>query len=684
MLTAVLGVSALVLAGALALPFLRDSTRLAPTRDPVWYTWRTQVVLEDGPAVLLEKDGPLNMLAGGYRVTTPVLGALVHRVAGVETFRFASLFMVALPVLIALALGAFAYQHRRDPIAFLLTLFFAFGMLLTVPFVGYMDQVMVLYLLALSLPFLEPARTSWGARSALAMLLLLASLTHPSTTMFFALVLAAATGLGWLLNRFSVRATIREYGPAVLSAAVGVVVGLAFWRLGLWGPRASFSDAVLVQPYPQSFFQGRLGQWWESLRPRYTVPLAVIAVGWFAWRLIRRRGADWHMRMSVLWLLPLLGVYGYVLDLVYPYYRFFNTSLALLLLGGTGAWVITRAVRWGADRIGERWGILQAVAGGVIVLFLVNAYIQPGVRRWTNESQFMGGDLRVTLASLAAYAEHQPEHPIVVLTHPKAEKIRAWAFAKLNANEVMAGVGGAQVERTFVYVGTAENLAADRPTATEFPVFDRLSREFLSDVRAGVAQFPAPPIVFLVKGINSKYETEQLYPGVQITPELRLLLGPDWGGSSEEAAAAAVEARDRVAASLAHPPPRFANKDHLIRVAVGLFLLLVLPGLLAWRWFGLRGLPSMLALLPGLSMAMVVLSGILVIAVSRGPFGPPQAWASVLLATAGGAALGVAAWRRDRRSGSRGAPGEAFAASPAAAPDEPLVEPEPAVEPGRS
>ena len=73
--------------------------------------------------------------------------------------------MVALPVLASLALGAFALRHRKDPLIFLLTVLAAAGLFLTTPYVGYMDNVMCLYFLALALPFLEPARTSWGLPS---------------------------------------------------------------------------------------------------------------------------------------------------------------------------------------------------------------------------------------------------------------------------------------------------------------------------------------------------------------------------------------------------------------------------------------------------------------------------------------------------------------------------------------
>ncbi len=649
------GVVILAVVGTLALvlsrQFVGDPTRLAPTRDPAWYTWRTQVLLSDEPSLLLEKEGPLNMLAGGYRITTPVVGALLNRVAGVDPYRFTILFMVGMPILTALALGAFAYQHRRDPLAFLLTMIFAFGVLLATPFVGYMDQVLVLYFLAMALPFLEPARTSWGSRSAVAMLMLLASLSHPSTTIFFSVVLAAAAGLGWLANRFSIRKTLSTYAPTVLSAAAGVVAGLAAWQLGIWGVSASFSDAVLIQPYPREFFIGRVNGWWQSFKPDYTVPLAILALGYFAWRILRRRGGDWHGRISFLWLFPMLGVFGWVLDLTYPYYRFFNTSLALLLLGGTGLWVITRGVRWVAEKVGDRWGILQTVAAAVLVLGVVSIYVRPALGRWDRESQWTSRSSRITLASVSAYAAVEPDKPIVFVIHPKADQFRAWAIAKLNSNIMLAGLAGDQAERTFVHVGTIEDLKAGRPTKTGFPVFDRLSREFLAYLQDGISRFSEPPMTFLIKGFNARYVPENNNnPGAVITPEVKLLRGPDWATPSPPAVAAAVEAREQTAQALANPP---SDTGHLVRVVAGLLLLLVVPGLLASRWFGVRELPSMLALVPGLSLALGLLSAIVVIAVHRAPFGPSDGWASVALALVASLVLGLIEWRRRDRPADR-------------------------------
>ena len=51
------------------------------------------------PDAIVKDWGPFGMFSGGYRVTTPLLGALLMRVAGASRYTFAILFMVGVPVL---------------------------------------------------------------------------------------------------------------------------------------------------------------------------------------------------------------------------------------------------------------------------------------------------------------------------------------------------------------------------------------------------------------------------------------------------------------------------------------------------------------------------------------------------------------------------------------------------------
>jgi hypothetical protein len=128
--------------------------------------------------------------------------------------------------------------------------------------------------------------------------------------------------------------------------------------------------------------------------------------------------------------------------------------------------------------------------------------------------------------------------------------------------------------------------------------------------------------------------------------DLVLLTGPGLAAPEEGAVRAARVAGFQASGRLASAPLLFAEPLHLARAALGLALLLIVPGLLAGRWFGVRGLPALLGVVPALSLAMNVSFGLILLAVLRRPLDPATAWATVGLATMAG---GVLFWLARRR-----------------------------------
>jgi hypothetical protein len=555
--------------------------------------------------------------------------------------------MVVVPVLAATALGVFAYRHKRDPVLFLLTMLSAVALFLTTPFLGYLDDVTCLFLLAMTLPFLGPARTSWGARSALALLMFLAMLTHPTTTGLFVLVLLAAAGLRWAANRFSIRATLQADGPTMLSAAIGVVGGAAFWKLGLWGAKAAFGEAVLAQPYTAAFFKARLNEWVRSMHPAVTGPLVLLALGWLGWMALRRRdeGRDWHARMSVLWLLPLAGAFGFLAGRAYPYYRFINPTLAIMLLLGVGLWVVVL----GAEALGRRLGsgggrALRWTAVVVVLAALGLVYLKPGLRSWSRQGSWVTGSTLTDLSAASAYAAAQPGHPIVFVLYPSTTGSLAWGQAKQSMNITLGGLSGEEVRRTFFFVGSPSDLLALRPTRIAGrDLFNRISRGFLADAREGLAGFTQDPVVFSLDAFNAGAPTASSGTLVEVVPRVGLVQGSGVAVVSPAARVVAQRAAAGAAASLANPP---SDVGHLLRVLAGLALLIVAPGLLAARWFELNGFVERLVLVPGLSIALVMAAGVVVVGVHRSAFGAADGWATAVLAVAAGAVLGLLARRR--------------------------------------
>ena len=68
------------------------------------------------------------------------------------------------------------------------------ALFMTTPYVGYLDNITVLYFLSLILAFFAPARTSWGARTALFLFGIAAAFTHPTTCVIFGFSLMACSG----------------------------------------------------------------------------------------------------------------------------------------------------------------------------------------------------------------------------------------------------------------------------------------------------------------------------------------------------------------------------------------------------------------------------------------------------------------------------------------------------------
>ena len=640
---------ALLLLG-LAWPFLKDTTHLAVTKDPAWYTWRGKLILEANPALLLTKHGPFGMLSGGYRITTPVLGAMLNRVAGVAPQRYTILLMVGAPLMASASLGAFAYRNKRRPFLFLITMLVGVGLFLTTPYLGYLDDVTCLFLLATMLPFLAPARTSWGARSAVALILFLAMLTHPTTTGIFALVLVASAIWRLIAFRFDWRKVANMDGPMLVSALVGLAAGAIFWKLGLWGAKAGFGEAVLAQPYTSAFFKARLHGWLQSLHPLATYTLALLAVAYIAatWWHDRPKPADWHSRISLLWTLPLIGIFGFLAGKSYPYYRFINPTLAPMLLVGTGLWALV----WGARRVAKRLGWNREVfaAGGMVIALLIAGfwYLKPGFHTWNRQTQWIDDPTLVAVTAARAYADAQPGTPVVFVISPDPASATAWGAAKQAMNTTLGGLSGNEVARTFFFVGTPQDLIAHRPTVTGHALYDRISRGFLSDAEEGLTGFDAPPVVLRLDVDNESAPAPASGSLQELTPGVSVVVGEGVAPFSADAAAAASKAAAAESRKLRDRPSPFADLGHLLRNIVGLFLVLVLPGLLAARWFDLRGVPERVALVPGLSVALVLAAGVLVVAIHRGPVGPADGWVALALAVAAGLGLHLLARARPR------------------------------------
>jgi len=130
---------------------------------------------------------------------------------------------------------------------------------------------------------------------------------------------------------------------------------------------------------------------------------------------------------------------------------------------------------------------------------------------------------------------------------------------------------------------------------------------------------------------------------VTVGPDVVVVQGPGLWSPPADVVAGAQAASAATQARLADPPAWYQNPLHTLRVLLGLFILAVLPGLLAMRFFEIDdSAVSKVALVPGISIVLSMLSGIGVLAIWRGPMTTVKGWAIAAVAVGVGAALGRA------------------------------------------
>lgn len=667
--------TALVLLGLFSWTFVLDSDRVAPTRDPAYYTWRTEALMTEPPETLLEVEGALGMFEGGYRVAAPILGGYLRRVADVPTLRMTVYLMVLLPVAIALLLAGFAYRHRRDPLLWHVVALGSGSLLLTPPFVGYLDNVLCLFFLTASLFFLDGARRAWPARIAFGSLLVLGGLTHPTTLAFFGFVLGLVAAARLLHNRFDLAEALREEGPMLATAAGAAAVTFLIWTPGLWGQSASFTESALPPPYASSFFLDRMMQWVGDMGPAINAPLLALGIaGLIAQRAgtgggkggIRERLDDDLTKVSLVWLAPLAGLFGFVAGLTYPYYRFFNTTLSWVLFVGLGLYFVLAFLRDRGSVSGRPWLLLLGVvlAGAVVAANFVSGYSSSNWndadRGWISEQTREDLDaLRARLSTV------DPDRPVIfAIDDEPARDFQIWGFTKLSGNTSRYGLPPGQIDRGYLYLGDFRNLVELEPTLRGQETYDRVSEAVLDEALAAIEETGEPPIVVVASAFNQQGANEGLAEaitenrgGVDLVTaaEGGPLEGVDFLALSGGAVVPFGGDADLGSSRIGADPTDASSEGgalHLLLVLIGL-IALALPGYFAFRFLVPDGgLAEGLGLVPALAAAILSLVALFVLAIVRLPMSGTLAWGCVA------AAVG-ATWFLVRGRTERGAAGSA-------------------------
>jgi MFS family permease len=654
---------ALVLLVALGWRFVADPSLSAPTRDPAWYTWRAGVILEDDPGSVAGAWGPDNLFSGGYRVSVPLAGALLQRVAGISTYTFSAFLMLGIPILTGLALGAGAFRSRRDGLVVLLTMLATAGLFLTTPYKGYLDNTAVLLLLSLIVAFADAARMSWGARVAVFLIAMVAAFTHPTSCVLFGLSLMGVWGLHVLTSRFRFGTALRSDGPLLMSTGFGMIFGLALWVVGIWGPGGPelLKDAALPPPYTAAFFRDRLVEWVTSMQPQITIPLILVAI--VSTILVSRRTrvpAPQYDQVSIWWMFPFVGVLTFLTGQDIPYYRFMNASVAPMALAGLGAFALVRWLVRG-DSARRAVGIVAAVA---VVGALAYVFVQPAITKWAKqEDQWAPQSVRTSLAAAREIVTAAGERPGILIVNyndvdDSTGSNTTYGWAKTYSNVFRTGIPGTHAKYQATYVGTVEDFRAGVTSSGPSQNYRDTAMSHWNEVRLRMETYPEPPVVFLIEeyyqGLCNGVDpgacddaTEQaardaaIADAVEIGPGTFVLTGDQLYEPPADVVERARAAADSAAARFADPPSPLANLPHQARVLFGLFLLAVLPGLLAAPFFDVRDTPSRIALIPGTSIVLSLLSGIAVLGIWRGPLTEAKAWVVVAVAVGAGGALRI-------------------------------------------
>ena len=622
---------------AMGWQFITDASRAVPAFDTAYYQWRVEFLMNAEPGDMIELRGAVGALAGGYRIAEPVLAATMRTVGGVDAAVPTVVLSIFFRILAGAAMAAFAWKHRRNWLLFYLTLVAVPALFLLQRFFGYMDNFMSLALLGGVLLLMDRLPDSWGARVAVTLFMFLAGLSHPTTLAIFLLSMGAVAVYRFVRER-SLLPALRSEGMIVLTGSVAVVMTAAFWLGGLWGPQSSFGDAAVPPPADVEYFVNRSLSVLKSLEPFYPlvilVPLMALALVHLLVRVVRRK--EYFAELTVGWTLPLVGMLGFLIGAAYPYFRFFNATLAPELLAAVGLFLVI----WGATKLARVRQVATVVAVVVVGLILATWWSR-GLSAWNAGGTWLTPEVRETTAAASAYLRATPEDEAALfVVDAQGAAPLPYGEYKNFANAIYAGIDGDQIEDVAIYYGTIEDLEAGRASTFGDEVYDDVAADTAGEALP-VLEGDRDVTVFMPAIMNEETTNADFLAGCAAETcvevgDTGLFVLPEVGGTPvDRGALDTASGRATKARSFAQDPPgAFAGLGGSILSFLRLVLLLVVPGWLFYRRLDRRSWPEAVALIPLFSVVAVTTVGVIVVAILREPFTEATGWISWAIAVA--------------------------------------------------